>query len=253
MLDKETERDLLVRHKSGDRAATDRLVMEFTPLIRSMARKRGNGQSDLSDLIQEGMVGFIDGLNKFDLAQDVRVATYAHYHIMLAMQIYTHKQYNMLHIPFTSTRRAVIGEVTRLKDSGLTFDEMVDQIAAKSTLTRELVYDTCLSATNGIASLDAPTISGDGAMVDTVADDVNTEADVVDALLNDARRVAIEAALRGLPERDLDIVHSRLLCEGPPESRTTIAERHGVTKQRIHQLQVKLEDKLRKRLCKDLI
>lgn len=252
MLDKDTERDLLVRHKNGDRAATDRLVREFTPLIRHMCFRFVKTRAAMEDLLQEAICGFIEGLNKFDLSKDVRIATYAHYHTSLRMREYLHSDRNMMYIPNTSERRKIITEVTKLSGSDMTFEDKVAHITKMVGLSVELVRETCTAATNGLVSLDAPTKEGDGSVIDEVGGGYDTTQAVVDDLLNNARRAAINAATHDLTDRERRIFAARMLAEDPCTLEQLGAE-FGVSKERIRQIQTVIEKKLRLRLSPELI
>ncbi|MBI4151220.1 sigma-70 family RNA polymerase sigma factor [Candidatus Woesearchaeota archaeon] len=90
-LSKEASRELLVAAKSGDAAARERFLLSYVPFVRAIARRRGRYQ-ELDDLTQEGALGLMKALDKYDLARinpatgrPFEFSTYAHWWVRDAM------------------------------------------------------------------------------------------------------------------------------------------------------------------------
>lgn len=99
---KDNERCLLKQYKeSGDEKALSSLLELHTPYIQKMANNlylAFRKMIDVEDLIQEGKVGLIQAINKFDLNTDYTLLTYAHFKILAAMQSLYHRSF-AVHIP----------------------------------------------------------------------------------------------------------------------------------------------------------
>ncbi|HWM14541.1 MAG TPA: sigma-70 family RNA polymerase sigma factor, partial [Gaiellaceae bacterium] len=73
-----TDRDLLRRyHDGGDLEARERLIEQYLPLVRSLARRYANRGEQLEDLVQVGCIGLIKAIDRFDVERGVELTTYA--------------------------------------------------------------------------------------------------------------------------------------------------------------------------------
>ncbi|MGH3113932.1 MAG: sigma-70 family RNA polymerase sigma factor, partial [Gaiellaceae bacterium] len=73
-----TDRDLLRRyHGGGDLEARERLIEQYLPLVRSLARRYANRGEQLEDLVQVGCIGLIKAIDRFDVDRGVELTTYA--------------------------------------------------------------------------------------------------------------------------------------------------------------------------------
>lgn len=93
-LDRETERALLARAKAGDKAAADQVILAHRPLVFGMLTKLKIAKSHprYSDFFQEGVVGLLMALKRWDLAQEVRFSTYAQWwvrHLIASARVNT--------------------------------------------------------------------------------------------------------------------------------------------------------------------
>lgn len=80
------EKDLLIQYQNGDAAARRRLIESNLRFVIKVAMKYRNQGMSLSDLVQEGVLGLIEALEKFDTAKDCRLITYASWWIRLYIQ-----------------------------------------------------------------------------------------------------------------------------------------------------------------------
>jgi len=73
-----TDRELLRRyHENGDLEARERLIEQYLPLVRSLARRYANRGEQLEDLVQVGSIGLIKAIDRFDVGRGVELTTYA--------------------------------------------------------------------------------------------------------------------------------------------------------------------------------
>lgn len=91
-LTREEEKDLLVKYKnSKDEKALERLITCCFPTILNQAYKFSNFNVELEDLIQEGLIGLLDAIRRFNIDEGVRLLSYARLLIRHKMMIYTAK------------------------------------------------------------------------------------------------------------------------------------------------------------------
>jgi RNA polymerase sigma-B factor len=76
--EEKTDRELLRRyHEDGDVEARERLIEQYLPLVRSLARRYSYRGEQLEDLVQVGCIGLIKAIDRFDLDRGVELTTYA--------------------------------------------------------------------------------------------------------------------------------------------------------------------------------
>lgn len=99
-----TERELLHRYKtSGDVHALQALVLMHRPFVKFVANKYRHDPDNYADMVQEGILGLIHAINKFDLNRPVKLISYAVYWIREYISAYLRFQYKVTPIEFTDS------------------------------------------------------------------------------------------------------------------------------------------------------
>lgn len=99
LLTAEEEKELLLRYKNnGDRKAYDLLINSNLRLVVSVAKAYQNRGIELLDLIQEGTIGLMKAIDKFDISKDFRLSTYAIWWIRREIQVEIRRHSNILHV-----------------------------------------------------------------------------------------------------------------------------------------------------------
>jgi len=106
-LTREEERRLADRAAAGDREAIERLVLGHLQVVLNLARRYGRFGVPLNDLIQEGAIGLMQAVRKFDPERDARLATYALWWVRAAMQDYIVRSWSLVRIGKTAAHKSL--------------------------------------------------------------------------------------------------------------------------------------------------
>lgn len=238
------ERDKLQSVKDEGIAARKTLIQANGRLVISIASKYSGHGLSLAELSQEGVLGLIRAIDKFDTSKGVRLSTYASYWIRQSVSRAVAVQTRVIRLPVHKVDhlgkiRKVVGQLTQKLGRAPELEEIAAHTGDAPEQIHELLQDG-----QETLSLEEP-IGDDGAtLADFVENDL-TQAleDQVDSSLleNEIRR-----ALSGLTARESRIVELRYgLRDGQPLTLQDVAERFGLTRERIRQIEKEALAKLR--------
>jgi RNA polymerase primary sigma factor len=239
------ERALVAAAQAGDATARARLVETFMPLIAVTARVyRDSPAVDRVELLQEGVVGLLRALERFDLRREVPFWGYASFWVRQAMQ----QLVSELTRPLVLSDRA-LRQLARVKDAHGALRQETgrepsrDELAARVGLDSSQI-DGLLAAEGPARSLDEPA-GGEGAvgafgdlLVDPLAEGEYER--VIEAIEADQ----LLALLAGLSERERDVLRARFGLEGEPQSLRELGGRLGLSAERVRQIEERALGKL---------
>jgi RNA polymerase primary sigma factor len=238
---------LAVRAQSDEPGAREQLVQRALPLIQRYAGRYAGRDVDRADLIQEGVVGLLRALSRFDAARGVPFAAYAGWWLRQAMQQAIAEQSRAVRLP-----THVLWDIHSLKEARGAVSQREGRDATAAELERELGwshgrYDDVTRAERPALSLDAP-YAGDEAEVDRLGDllaDPLSEQRFAD-VLEEATAPAVRALLSTLSERERQVLAWRF-GEGVDEPLTLqqVGRRLGVSAERVRQIENRALAKLR--------
>jgi RNA polymerase primary sigma factor len=242
-LGKEMHRDLTWVAKDGQRAKAHLLEANLRLVVSLAKRYTGRGMQFL-DLIQEGNLGLIRAVEKFDYTKGYKFSTYATWWIRQAITRAMADQARTIRIPVHMVE--VINKLARvqrqlLQDLGR--EPSPEELARELDMTPEKVVEVQKYGREPI-SLSTPLgEDGDSEFGDLIED---VEAvSPVEASVAKARNEAIERLLAGLTEREARVIKSRYgLVDGISKTLDQIGEELGVTRERIRQIEAKTMHKL---------
>jgi RNA polymerase primary sigma factor len=226
-------------------AARRKLIQANGRLVISIANKyTGHGLS-LAELSQEGVLGLIRAIDKFDVSKGVRLSTYASYWIRQSVSRAVAVQTRVIRLPVHKVDhlgkiRKVMGQLTQKLGRMPELEEIAAQTGDAPEQIHELLQDG-----QETLSLEEP-VGEDGAtLADFVENDLTQDLeDQVDSSLLEGE---IRRALAGLTARESRIVELRYgLRDGHPLTLQDVAERFGLTRERIRQIEKEALAKLRK-------
>ena len=237
--------------ETGDEQAELRLVNSNLRLVVKIALEYQSSRLLLLDLIQEGNVGLIHAVRKFDPDKKIRLASYAQWWIRAYILKYLMDNYKLVKVGTTQAQRKLFynlkREKERLSRQGLV---ATPSLLARSLAVRERdVIEMSTRLAGRESSLDAPLQDGErGTLSDMLAADV---ASIDDALAvrqeSDTMRLHLDGFAATLQGRDVDIWHRRMVAE-KPQTLQEIGDLFGVSRERARQLEARIMRRLSKYL-----
>lgn len=250
-LDREEERELARRAGAGDATAEEKLVACHLGFVVRIAKAYRRTGVPMSDLIQEGMVGLVQAVRRFNPDKDVRLTTYAVWWIRAAMLDHIVRSWSLVRLSTTSAQKSLFLQLRRLTaligTADALSDEIIQRLADRFETTAADVRALARRVTHRDTSLNVPVATGAGetSWIDRLADE---EPSVEDRLvLESERKLVTEVvafALARLPAREQFIIRNRYFS-GAKRTLASIGRELNLSKDRVRQLEARALSTLR--------
>ena len=245
LLTTEEELTLAKRKAEGDDYAKERLIEPNLRLVVSLAKRyTGRGMSFL-DLVQEGNLGLIKGVEKFDYTKGYKLSTYATWWIRQSVTRALADQARTIRVPVHMVETInKMSKMQRKLTLELGYEPSVTELADALEMSEDKVMEIMQIAREP-ASLETPIGEEDDSNLgDFVADSnvVTPEGNVENVML----REHIDSLLKDLKERERQVIELRFgLKDGHPRTLEEVGKEFNVTRERIRQIEAKALRKLR--------
>jgi RNA polymerase primary sigma factor len=238
------ERELARRKDLGDEAAKRRLIECNLRLVMSITRNYTKAGVPLLDLIQEGNMGLIRAVEKFDYKMGYKLSTYATWWIRQAVTRALADQGRTIRLPVhvaEQVRRA--HRARRVLTQKLNREPTVDEIAKESGMPVERIREL-FELVEDPVSLETPVGDGESMVADMIEDQKSESPDGASAAL--ARTADLTEAIERLNPRMKHVVLRRFGLDGqPPQTLEEVGNDLGITRERVRQLETRALRELR--------
>lgn len=238
---------LVRRAQSGEGAAREALIDRLLPLVTALARRFRTEGLDQTDLIQEGIVGLLRALERYDPERGVPFAAYAGWWIRQALQDARSDFIRPFRLPPKALR-----QLSKLKSEHQRIYQAEHRAASVAELAERTRIDpdqarALVAADARVRSLDEPIEGGEGevgVLGDLLEDPLSVGAyeEVVETVAGEQLR----ALLSRLTDREREVVRARFGFDGEPQTLAAVAERLGVSAERVRQIEERALAKLRR-------
>jgi RNA polymerase sigma-32 factor len=241
--------------QQNDLNAASQLVLSHLRLVVSIARNYMGYGLPQGDLIQEGNIGLMKAVKRFDPERGVRLASFAIHWIKAEMHEYILRNWRMVKVATTKAQRKLFFNLRSMKSStkALTPTE-IKQVAETLKVKESDVIEMEQRLQGGDVALEpSPEDSGDESFVSPIAYLADASESPVETLertqTESLESEGLSRALENLDERSRRIIRARWLNESDPKTLHELAAEFGVSAERIRQIEVKAMEKMKKQLA----
>ena len=250
LLSREEEYELATRYRRrGDLEAAHRLICANLRFVVKIANEyRAYGMKGL-DLVQEGNIGLMMAVKKFDPERGIRLITYAVWWIRAYIQSFIIRSWSLVKIGTTQAQKRLFFKLSQAREAIRRHtggEDDLEEVARRLHVRDEEVAEMTLRLGARDTSLDLELNEGENyTLMDSLADDRHNQEDQLlqreeQTLLSDR----VQQALERLNERERRIVHDRILSDHP-RTLQELAEEYGISRERIRQLEKNALEKLK--------
>jgi RNA polymerase sigma-32 factor len=243
--------------ESGDVDAAARLVTANLRLVVKIAYDYRRAHKNINDLIQEGSIGLMQAVKKYDPYKGVKLSTYAAWWIRAYILRFILNNARLVKVGTTQAQRKLFFNLKKEKArlSALGIDPTPETIAKRLDVPTEDVVQMDRRLAAGDMSLDAPVSAAEGSSqsrVDFLPGRVEpADTALADAEMNSLLREQLVVFGNTLKGKEEQIFHQRMLTEDP-RTLQELGDEFGVSRERVRQLEKRLQMKLKRHLAEQL-
>ena len=241
---------LAKRIKKGDKRAREQMITANLRLVVKIAHDYEGLGLPLLDLINEGNIGLMKGVERFNPRKGAKLSTYASWWIKQCIMRALANQSKTIRLPVH-----VVDKVAHIRKAEVKLREAFDRDPTDQEVAEHLGLDPrriqqYRDASRAPVSLDAPIGADEPQQISEVVADPNAAAPF-DRLVRENDRALVQEVLATLTPRENTILAMRFgLDDGRPKTLEEIGEKLGVTRERIRQIQEEALEKMRVKIAK---
>jgi RNA polymerase sigma-32 factor len=258
LLSKEEEHDLAVRYfEEDDLEAAKKLVTSNLRLVVKLAYDYRQAYKNILDLVQEGNIGLMQAVKKYDPYKGVKLSSYAAWWIRAYMLRYILNNHRLVKVGTTQAQRKLFFNLQKEKArlSAMGIEPTAEVIAERLNVPERDVVSMDMRLAAGDASLDAPVGTAEGRSVARVelipSADVRVDDTLADAQVGDQFSSKIHEFGQSLEGKEEKIFQDRLVAEDP-KTLQALGDEFGVSRERVRQIEKRLLQKLKAYLRDEL-
>lgn len=258
LLSKEEEHDLAVRYfEKGDVEAAKRLVTSNLRLVVKIAYDYRQAYKNILDIVQEGNIGLMQAVKKYDPYKGVKLSSYAAWWIRAYILRYILNNHRLVKVGTTQAQRKLFFNLQKEKArlSAMGIEPTAEMIAKRLNVPERDVVSMDMRLAAGDASLDAPVGTSEGRSVARVellpSGGQRVDEALADAELGNQFTTKIREFGKTLEGKEATIFQERLIAEDP-KTLQTLGDGFGVSRERVRQIEKRLLKKLKEYLREEL-
>jgi RNA polymerase sigma-32 factor len=255
VLSREEEHELAVRyHETGDTEAAYRLITSNLRLVVMVAREYVRAFQNLLDLVQEGNIGLIQAVGKYDPYRGVKLSSYAAFWIRAYILKFILNNWRLVKIGTTQAQRRLFFNLQKEKSrlEALGFKPTPKLIAENLGVKEKEVIEMDQRMGASEASANAALPGSDTPMIDLLpADSTTAEDEVARTEFVSLMRSKLAEFAQSLEGREREIFDERLTAEDPVTLQE-LGERYGVSRERVRQIEEGIKKRLREFLVSQM-
>ncbi|MDA9654822.1 RNA polymerase factor sigma-32 [Pelagibacteraceae bacterium] len=234
----------------SDKKAMHKIITAYSKLVIAFSMKFKNYGLPINDLVQEGHIGLMQAVGKFEPSRDIRFSTYASWWIRSAIQDYVLKNWSIVRTGTTASQKALFFNLRRLKLELSNYSKNDNEITQK-------VADKLNVKTSEVENMQNRFLSEDKSLNAKVSDDYSqefgnfivdesslSEIDLVEKLDLDRKRSWFKKAMQELAIRESQIIALRHLSDDPL-TLEKLGELFKISKERVRQIESRAIKKLK--------
>ncbi len=251
LLTPEEEHSLAVAYaKAGDVKAAARLVTANLRLVVKLAYEYRRAYKNIMDLIQEGNIGLMQAVKRYDPYRGVKLSSYAAWWIRAYMLRFILNNWRLVKIGTTQAQRRLFFNLNKEKArlTAMGIEPTHATIATNLRVEEKEVVEMDRRLSRGDASLDAPMGDADGRQTTRMellpSSNEGPDTAAESAELSELVRAQLDEFRKTLAGKELDIFDKRLVAE-EPLTLQELGDQFGVSRERVRQLEARLTGRLR--------
>lgn len=229
-----------------DQAAADKLVLSNLRAVIKISAEFSNQHVGFADLVQEGTMGLLKAVERYDPERGTRFLSYAAWWIRAYIRDYLLRTRSLVRLGTTQRQRTVysrLGRARAIADrEGLVGEARAERMVEVIGVDRATIEEMVGRLSGYDVSLDAPANTGDDDAAPRAnfvpSDDANPEQEIASLQEGAVHREQLRQALDTLPGREREIIERRHLADAP-ETLQEVGASMGISRERVRQLEVR--------------